>query len=356
MGQMVQRAQKRQGKEGNRWVNQRPSGEDISKWFKENVPIADGLDHANYVAGVTLIPANEKTKEVTGWDQGNSPVLQDVWDLVYTPYIRVETRVKYFHDLMAEEKTVGIIEPVATEEQDPRLPRGFFKLVIGAGDGKEVRYIGCTMKVTVFKAGSLKEEKVLVDSRKGIYETRRVGKIVREFTPATKIVPVLSYEKPDPFALMKAETGAAGRALGMAGMLVIPGTGLATAEDLQEAGDLARGVSTSDAAEVPGEEIEPAIQAEVEGTDEELRKQVTGYVEEMGEFPQVLVEFKAWAKERGYARLSEVTSPALRGVVRRAQNMLADARNAAVEAAPEATSPPEAEPTVKEGTPDPLAE
>lgn len=325
MSEIVQRGKRRLGREGNRWVNERPSGEELSTWFMENVPIDDRLKHAHYVAGVTLIPANEKTKELVGWDEGNSPVLRDVWDLVLTPYIRVETRVAYFHDLMAEEKTVGLIEPVELDEQDPRLPKGFFRLVTTVGTNLEVRYIGCTMQVTVYKKGTLQDIKVSLDKRTGEEGLVRVGKILYQYTPASKVVPVLSYDKPDPFSLMKAETGAVGRALGMAGMLVIPGTGIASAEDLQEAANMEKAPTPVDAS-LPDDDFESAAQVTVEGTDEELREQATAIIEELGEFPLVVAEFKAWAKERGYSRLSEVTQPALRGLVRRAQNMLTDAR------------------------------
>jgi hypothetical protein len=265
-----------------------------------------------------------------------------VWDLVLTPYIRVETRVKYFLDLMALNGTVGVIEPVELAEQDPRLPKGFFRSVT-ATSAKETRFIGCTMRATVYKKGSLQHIKAILDKRTGEEGLIRVGKIVEQYTPATKVVPVLSYEKPDPFALMKAETGAVGRALGMAGMLVIPGTGLASAEDVQEAAQLGPLTQQQPDAELP-DDFEPASHAAVEGTDDELRAQATAIIEELGEFPHVLAEFKAWAKERGYSRLSEVTQPALRGLVRRAQNMLLDARKAAEgdsTVKPEAESEPE---------------
>lgn len=330
MAEAARRETKRQGKEGNRWVNMRPGGEELSKWFTDNVPIAEGLDAANYVAGVTLIPAKEKIEEVVAWDQSNSAILGAFWDLVLTPYIRVDTRLKYFHDLMARDDTLGLIQPVATEEQDPRLPRGFFRLVTATGANKEVRFVGCTMQATVYKKGSLQEVKVFLDKRTGEEGIVQVGKIVRRFTPATKVVPILNYKgEADNFALMKAETGAVGRALGMAGMLVIPGTGLATAEDLQEVESMVAQARAGGSLETPTlpDDAEPASQIEAEGSDEELRQIGADCIEELGEFPQVLAEFKAWAKERGYARLSEVTQPALRGLVRRAQNMLLDARN-----------------------------
>lgn len=335
---MVQRAEKRQGREGNRWVNTIPTGDEIAAWFKGNVLIDEKLTHEPYVGGVTLIPSKEKSRVITGWDAGNNPVFGDVYDLTLTPYIRVETRVKYFHDLMAEKEWLGVVEPVAPEQQDPRLPKGFFFLSTRTGANSEVRFIACCMKVTVYEKGSVEHKRVTVDRRTGREEFVRVGKVVLDATPATKAVPVLSHGyggsvEADNFAIMKAETGAVGRALGMAGMLVIPGTGIATAEDLQEANSLGSAGSPESDADLPDEEAGPLAaglgSAELD-EDESLREKAADLIEQMGEFPQAQKAFKAWAKQRGYARLSEVTSPALRGLLRKAENTLKEAQEASV--------------------------
>jgi len=160
----------------------------------------------------------------------------------------------------------------------------------------------------------------------------------------------------------------------MAGMLVIPGTGIATAEDMQEVREPTDRGAGSEAAELPADapppDVEPTSQATAESSEDSLRKEAKAAIDEMAEgFPETLALFKAWAEERGYARLSEVTNPALRGLVRKAENMLADAKSAtaaqssaaaepepppaAAETAPAAPVEPE-EPDVKAPARDPL--
>lgn len=356
MGEMVARPAQRKGKEGNRWVNERPSGEDLSKWFADTVKVQGDLDHSDYVAGVTLIPGKEKIAEVVGWDQTNSPILADFYDLVLTPYMRVETRLKYFHDLMAAEDIEGYIEPVVPETLDPHLPLGFFRFAIATKPGFERRYIGCAMKVTVYQKNSVEMVKVILDKRTGREGLVRRGRVLIDAPPATKLVPTVAYDNADDHVVSKAETGAIGRALGMAGILVIPGTGIATAEDMQEVRQQAS--TGAEAAELPSdlaapepEAVQPEAQAQAEATDEELRVQAKAIIDEMAAtHPDAFAEFKSWAAERGHQRLSEVTSPALRGLVRKAENMLTDAKSVP----PEPSPAPAAEPSVKPASKDPL--
>lgn len=317
----AQRAVRREGKEGNRWVNVRPTGEELAAWFKANVDIDEHLKDEDYIGGLTLIPGNEKTKEIVGWDDGNSPKMSDVWDLVFTPYIRVETRVKYFFDLMnAYEDRVGVVEPIPLIEQDPKLPKGFFVRTVATSETESVRMICCSMKASVFKAGTMRMEKRVVDKRTGEEAFVRVGELLQDSPPATKVVPLLfNSGSVDINAVMKAETGAVGRALGMAGCLVIPGTGLATAEDIQElnaGGGAAGGNVLAD--EAVAAELPPGAGAPAE-PDEQLREQVVAAMGRMKE-PRV-VEFKKWAADRGFGALSEVTSPALRGMLRKAEKI-----------------------------------
>lgn len=332
MAETVTRQQRREGQEGNRWVNQQPSGKDISDWFQTAVPIADGLDAAHYVAGVTLIPNEAAEKAVVGWDDGNNPIIRKVSDLIFTPYMRVETRVKYFHDLMLATKAHGFIEPVAAEKGDGRLPAGFFRMAVATGANAEVRFIGCTMRVVVYAPESLEYVETLADKRSGERKIVRKGKIVVE-AQGTKIVPALSYDKADNNSIMKAETGAVGRALGMAGVLVIPGTGIATAEDMQELATLPPDVAAASAGAVLPEEgaEELVVTAPGGDNDEKLREEATALIEALGNFPEAQKEFKAWCVERGFQRLSEVTSPALRGLVRRAESMLHEAEQGGAE-------------------------
>jgi hypothetical protein len=340
-------------------VNKPPTAEELVSWFKENVEVDEKLEASDYVGGVTLIASKEKSAEVMGWDESNSPQIEDVWDLVYTPYIKVETRIKYFHDLMeANEGWLGIIEPAAPKEQDDRLPAGFFIMSTKTGEATEVRFICKSMKVSVYRKDTVKEEWVLVD--RGLEEARRwekqrTGVIVMDPPAATKNVPMLnSYGNVDTNALMKAETGAVGRALGMAGMLVIPGTGLATAEDMQEAaairedgGDPSSAILPDE--RLPGAESEPAsLQA-----DEILRKEVVESLKRMDIHPPTREEFNEWAKGRSFTKLSEVTSPALRGMAKRAETLADQAEVRAAET--KAQAAPE-EPTAEMEVPEPAPE
>jgi hypothetical protein len=112
--------------------------------------------------------------------------------------------------------------------------------------------------------------------------------------------------------MMKAETGAVGRALGMAGMLVIPGSGIATAEDMQEAMAGAQGVALDgvnvglESEDTAGAAAAPAdLGAEIEAM---LKK-----IEE--DFPGKLEEVQAWAREKKL-RLNDLTDAQKRSVHR----------------------------------------
>lgn len=337
-------AEQRRGREGNRWINETPSAEDLATWFSSNVKVADGMAHEDYVGGVVLIPATEKAKTVTGWD-GVTPLIEDVEALVFTPYIRVETRLKYFHDLCEKEDWQGFIEPAKFERQDARLPSGFFRHVVATGEGRESRYLACSMQVVIYEKGSIEEKVVILDKRTGEQGVVRTGKIVRVAPAGTKAVPMLRYGRnssvyADDNAVMKAETGAIGRALGMAGMLVIPGSGIATAEDVQEARAAEAAGPTPAEPELPDDELPstaPRDGAAVAADDDAaLRSQATEILAELAKVsPEAHVEFKRWAAERGHTRLSEVTSPALRGLVKKAENMLEDARKSVKPASPD---------------------
>lgn len=316
----------RKGQEGSRWYNERPSGEDISAWFRENVHIEEGLDPADYVTGITLIPGEEKSKEVVGYRDNGAPVIEERVNLAYTPYPRVDTRVKYFHDLMAlkADEWVGYIEPVEVETpRGTHLPPGFFTFRVQEDNGITT-FICCSMKVTVYKRGTVKEEARQVGNGRGGVQiaTRRTGEVVIDGPPATKMIGVRKRFA-DSFSLMKAETGAVGRALGLAGMLVVPGAGVATAEDMAEVPDI-EARPPEPVAETPQPQAAPKSAA---ATDDELRQQAASIIEEMRlHFPEALEDFKAWAKERGMGKLSEVTQPALKGVVRQLERKLDEAR------------------------------
>lgn len=334
----------RKGQEGGRWVNERPSGEDVAKWFEANVDVADGLDISHYVSGLTLISSVEKVKETIGFRENGSPVLQEMEHSVFVPYVKVETRVKYFHDLMAQNRDewVGFIEPVPPEEPNPKLPPGFFRMVVSAKEG-DVPYICSSMKVTVYKRGTVKEERVLLDSRSGLYEVRRTGEVLIDGAPAVKAVPLLTrYRSSDPNAVMKAETGAVGRALGFAGMLVAPGSGVATAEDMEEAQRMEGAPpagGTPGPAELPGA---PGLAVQ-SASPEELRPRAVGLIGELeADFPDRHKAFLEWCSERKFAKVSELNEAALKGIIRKVENELDEGRKAAASAAEGSTAEPAA--------------
>lgn len=330
---------RRFGREGNRWVNTIPTAEELADWFEKNVEVDDDLEHSNYVGGVVLIPATEKSKRVTGWE-GNAPQIEEFEDLVFTPYIRVETRLKYLHDLCEKKKWIAFIDPAVIEKQDAFMPPGFFKRAVATGENREARYVGCSKKVVIYEAQDFKEEKVLLDKRTGEEGTIRVGTIVRSAPEGTKTVPTVrvwgrgqsATVSADDNAVMKAETGAIGRALGMAGMLVIPGSGIATAEDVQESrsneAQQPDGPS-SEGATLPEESPAAAIVSEPasgKDPDEQMREEITTMLAALeSEFPEDAKSFKAWAQEKGYGRLSETVSPQLRGMHRRIITVYDDA-------------------------------
>lgn len=321
--------ERRIGQEGSRWYNAPPTGPELSKWFNENVELHEGLKAKPYIPGVTMIPATEKAKTVTGW-QGNTPIIQQIENLVFVPYAKVETRVKYFHDLMAlkESEWVGVIEPVEGEFQSKKLPPGFFAFPVATDKGV-VNYVCCSMKVTVFERGNL-EWREITNRRTGETERVRVGKTIIDAAPATKMIPTLGRWGADDFSLMKAETGAVGRALGMAGMLVIPGTGIATAEDMQEASAM-EGRTTPSLPE-DGEQAEaPPVKDEAAASAEELtdlRQQAALLLNTIkAEFPPLFAEFLEWAKGRKIGEVGKVDDPRiLRGIITKAERELTEAR------------------------------
>lgn len=311
----------RKGREGSRWYNERPSSDDVAKWFKANVPVYEGLDVEDYIAGITLINAVEKTKEATGFRDNGTPIIEEVHSVVYTPYPRVDTRIKYFHDLMAlkADEWYGAIEPVAVElQRGVHMPPGFFPHKV-VTQGGETRFVCCSMKVTVWEREGF-EEKPIINTRTGEQTFVRTGKKVIDAPPATKMIAcVRKYA--DENALMKAETGAVGRALGMAGMLVVPGAGVATAEDLQE---LASQEAQPAEPEAKAQPEEPGSSGK-EPTDDELRERAKGLIEALKQYPDAFKAFQAWATERNLGQLSETVSPALRGVVRQLERKLDEA-------------------------------
>ncbi|WP_410960026.1 hypothetical protein, partial [Salmonella sp. SAL4434] len=47
------------GRSGNRWINYRPTAEEVGDWF-QTVPLHEGMEHQDWLSGITLIEATEK--------------------------------------------------------------------------------------------------------------------------------------------------------------------------------------------------------------------------------------------------------------------------------------------------------
>ncbi len=300
--------------EGSRWINKRPSGEEVAAWFRENVTIHEGLNPADYVGGVVLIGATEKLKVVKRAQGGTTQIVEED-RYTWTPYAKVETRVKYFWDLMAlHDDWVGVIEPVEVAQlEDPgvynrNLPPGFYRLPMQLKEtGQFAHYVGCSMRVVIYRAQGLEWRSrgtgVLPTDREPTERELQVylhlqqdvlrGIPVASYPPATKMIPTLDrYGKEDPYALMKAETGAVGRALGMAGMLVIPGSGIATAEDMNEV--VATGVGVGEQAALP-----PDAPLPKEADEAEVREKIQADLAAMQTSnPEGYERVAKWAAER----------------------------------------------------------
>lgn len=288
----------REGKEGSRWYNRRPTGEEVGEWFY-TVPLHDGLSHADYIGGIVMIQQKEKSKVVDGFDNKGRPNIVEREDLVYVPYPKVETRVAYFWAWLAghEGWTAEFQAITAPGADGLGLPPGFFKYAAAGPNNKNASFVGCSTRVRVLDEAN----KVAVDVR------------------GTKAAAVASRWDVDENAVMKAETGSVGRALGFAGMLVIPGSGVATAEDMQEA------LSSPGAGATPEEAALPQATAVEQLTDDQLRERAANLVAELfATNPQAGQAFQEWAKQRKLT-LESAQGAALRGAVRKLERAIADA-------------------------------
>ncbi|MFL5861095.1 MAG: hypothetical protein ACJ780_09980 [Solirubrobacteraceae bacterium] len=205
--------------EGARWRWHRPSGEAVAAWFATQ-PLDDGMVPEHYVGGVVLIPQSEKVR-YTRPDGATS----ERYEQVFTPYVQIGTRVGYARRLAEHRGLIYHTEaapvPRSANPQSPyfngNMPDGLWWHIVAAADGQSLRYLCATTNVGLYEpqsyAAKLRGERVL--PLLGGQGTKQVG------------------GGPDPNQIAKAQTGAIGRALGVAGILVI-GTGIATVEDMQE--------------------------------------------------------------------------------------------------------------------------
>jgi hypothetical protein len=292
--------------EGSRWINRRPAPEELARWFQENVQIHDGLSHRDYLPGITLIPNREKVKEVRV-DQAGNPQIVEVEQLAYAPYPKVEARIAYFWSLMRlHPEWLGRIKLVPVEPVKT-LPPGFFQMPVPDATGQ---------KMTLFLGVSYQVE----------ITERRSGKAVIEPAGGTKMVPLLKkgyggVYYPDPDAVHKAQTSAQGRALGYAGMLVVSGSGIATAEDMA---DFIAGEPPAPSLP-PVEEPSPVENGAIPPGLAELVATQRAKLE--AEFPQSYEEARAWAHEKGFD-LGDPPAHALRGLELQLRRKLAAAQAA----------------------------
>lgn len=313
--------QQRKGREGSRWINERPDSDEIAEWFA-SVPLHDGMTHDRYINGIVLIEQEIKSD---GQKVGET----------FTPYPKVETRVQYFWDLMQMNPDwLGVIEPVGPGHGT--LPPGFGSRLVDATNRADkpikVPFVTCTMQVRVFDRRDYKETVIRGSGRnQSDVKVIRTGKTHIEAPPATKMVAMLDrWSNADPHSMMKAETGAMGRALGMAGMLVVPGAGVATAEDMREAQAM-EGVSApgepSQAAALPTDEQPQGI--------EELRARVATSIASLkAEDEAAHAALMKWAKEdRGFESLNDLNETALKGVIRKAEKALDEVQQAKADGA-----------------------
>jgi hypothetical protein len=342
--QQQQQGPRRAGsvQEGNRWVWAPPEPADFSKWFADNVHLHDEMEHERYVQGVVLIGSKEKRK-ITLVNQAGGTMIQDEERLVFTPYAKVETRVAYFYDLMAQHpEWLGQIRPVPVEKlSEPgvynlNMPPGFFRLPIAKENNQAVHFVGCVKEVRILDRETVEWVDV-VHTEYGpdggiVRQTKRReldGVPIAEYSPGTKMVATLGRYGEDPFSLMKAETGAAGRALGFAGMLVIPGSGIATAEDMQEALAGAQGVA------LEGRDVSLESDAETSGgagaasggsQPADLGEAIAQQLSELeSDFPGALEDVQAWAREKKL-RLDDLSDAQKRSVNRKLTQILERAR------------------------------
>lgn len=300
--------------EGSRWRLAKPSASEVKAWFATQ-PLDDGMQHEDYLSGVVLISASEKVK--TTKQSGAKQVQEEKWEMTYTPYVRVDMRVLYFRRLAEKRDLVRVVEPatVPTIEDsasayfNAQMPPGFWWYLVPDSQGQTVRYLAATWRVALY-------EKAEWLASKGENKPRPLLEGV-----GTKQV----FGGKDENALMKAETGAIGRALGVAGILVV-GTGIATAEDMEDVG---RGQQAAVGLPESGPGAAP-VPVDPERQLHDLRTRAKELEVELRKYPAPWGQFAAWWQERstseGWGTLLDVPIDPIRGIVTKMERVLDQAR------------------------------
>jgi hypothetical protein len=263
-------------KEGSRWRHERPDAGEVSAWFADQ-PLDEGMEHSHYVSGLILIKSSEKVQHVT--ELGT----REVYEAIYTPYVTVNTRVRYFHALAEKRDLIPVIEPLAQPRIDSEaspfyneaLPEGYSWFAYRGQIGELTRYLVATWSVALYEPDQYGQLLAGKPSR-----PVRAGR-------ASKQVEV------DEYCMERAETGAIGRALGVAGILVV-GSGVATAEDMQRV----EGANRASSMPIVNREGEPVDAAAAKAVAiERFRAAVQG----IEDIEELRTPFDSWWEERRLA-------------------------------------------------------
>jgi hypothetical protein len=372
-------------REGARWVNRKPSGPEFAAWFSDNVKIDDGLDADDYIGGIVLIPAVETVQEVTGFDGSGEAIIAKRKQLTYTPYPKVETRVQYFWDLLDKrDEWYGVVEPITTDRPSTepvtvkeqildgdrmvdretqrvptivqtveQLPPGFFVMSVPV-QNEIAHYLCASYKVEIFEKVEQGEDRIVRSGR------------------GTKMVPLVTVRtwrdgqsiKPDDNSIMKAETGAIGRAIALAGIFNIPGSGVATAEDMFEALNAPGAAAQAEAdtspqtggPAAPTAEPAPAKTREEQQADEHaaMVARAKELVNEGSTLPGVLDAFREWGQKRNppVRNLGNLHGAALRGAIKKLEKLVEEGKQRAAEQGDAPPPEPAEQPTPEPEEPD----
>jgi hypothetical protein len=254
---------------------------------------------------------------------------------------------------MVDRETARVPTIVQTVEQ---LPPGFFVMSVPV-QNEIAHYLCASYKVEIFEKVEQGEDRVVRSGR------------------GTKMVPLVTSRtwdgrttiKPDDNSIMKAETGAIGRAIALAGIFNIPGSGVATAEDMFEALN-APGAGVQPEADAsqqtggpaaPTAEPAPAKTREEEQADEhkEMVARARALVEEGSNYPGVLDEFREWGQKRNppVRNLGNLRGAALRGAIKKLEKLVEAGKARAAESGDAPPPEPAEQPTPEPEEPDAAA-
>jgi hypothetical protein len=173
----------------------KPSAEELATWFA-GVQLFEGADHRKYIGGIVCI----ENKQMRQWN----------------PYPLAGTRIAYFWDWIAAEGLRATINAEDPFELD--LP--FMQDLQNVGGFITAKSLVVRATVTVIGPdGETMRESV---ARKQVSMNMKIGPYGNKTTI------------PDYNAVMRAETGAVSRAVAQLGMLALPGSGIASAEDMRD--------------------------------------------------------------------------------------------------------------------------